>query len=152
GNATLVREEIYRMNTMALVEHAWRDLRYGLRLLRLSPGFALVAIVSLALGVGANAAIFQLLDGVRLRSLPVTRPWELAEVRIADQTAGRTGSFAGRRPMLTNPLWEQIRDRQEGFASMFAWGTSLFNLAGGGESRPAFGLWVSGDYFRALEV
>src|SRR4051794_18693333 len=70
GNRTLVREEIYQMNTIGLLDSAWRDLNYGARLLRLNPGFAVVAILSLALGVGANTAIFQLLDAVRLRTLP----------------------------------------------------------------------------------
>src|SRR6266851_9414206 len=86
GNATLIREEIYRMNSMVFVETLWHDLRYGARLLRLNPGFALVAIASLALGIGANTAIFQLLDAVRLRSLPVANPQELAEVRISNVT------------------------------------------------------------------
>ena len=71
GNTTLVREEIYQMNTMKLVDSAWRDLKFGARLLRLNPAFAIVAILSLALGVGANTAIFQLLDAVRIRTLPV---------------------------------------------------------------------------------
>ena len=69
------------MNTFGWLETVWQDLRYGARLLRLSPGFAFVAIASLALGIGANTAIFQLLDAVRLRSLPVRNPRELAEVR-----------------------------------------------------------------------
>src|SRR2546426_12780936 len=59
GNATLIREEIYRMNSIGFVETLWHDLRFGARLLRLNPGFA-----SLALGIGANAAIFQLIDAV----------------------------------------------------------------------------------------
>ena len=71
GNRTLVREDIYQMNTISVLDGAWRDLRYGARLLRLNPTFAIVAILSLALGVGANTAIFQLLDAVRLRTLPV---------------------------------------------------------------------------------
>src|SRR5437867_8372055 len=116
GNRTLVREEIYQMNTFALVDSAWRDLKYGARLLRLNPGFAIVAILSLALGVGANTAIFQLLDAVRLRTLPVNDPQQLVDVRIANTTSGRTGNFLGRRPMMTNPLWEQIRDHQQAFS------------------------------------
>ncbi len=152
GNATLVREEIYRMNTIGFIETIWQDVRYGLRVLRLNPGFAIVAILSLALGVGANTAIFQLLDAVRLRTLPVPHPEQLAEIRIAITTGGRTGNFTGRRPMLTNPLWEQIRDRQEGFSGMFAWGTTGFNLASSGEMRVAQGIWVSGEYFNTLGV
>jgi len=60
----------------------FQDFRDALRQLRLSPAFALVAISSLALGIGANTAIFQLLDAVRLRNLPIPNPQELAELRI----------------------------------------------------------------------
>jgi len=121
GNQTLVREEIYQMNTMSLIDSVWRDLRHGTRLLRLNPGFAIVAILSLALGVGANTAIFQLLDAVRLRALPVREPSQLAEIRIDTTSDARTGHFSGRRPNLTNPLWELIRDRQQAFVTTFAW-------------------------------
>jgi putative ABC transport system permease protein len=152
GNTTLVREEIYRMNTIAWLDGAWRDLTFGARLLRLNPGFALVAILSLALGVGANTAIFQLLDAVRIRTLPVVNPHELAEVRIAEASGGRTGQFTGRRPSLTNPLWEQVRDRQQVFSDVFAWSAPTFDLTTGGEARTAQGLWVGGDFFRALGV
>src|SRR5689334_13019214 len=110
------------MNTIASLDAAWRDLRYGARLLRRSPGFAVVAILSLALGVGANTGIFQLLDAVRIRTLPVANPQELMEVRIANTAGGgRTGQFSGRRPSLTSPLWEQLRDRQQAFSGVFAW-------------------------------
>jgi predicted permease len=152
GNRTLVREEIYQMNTISLLDSAWRDLKYGARLLRMNPGFAFVAILSLALGVGANTAIFQLLDAVRLRTLPVKDPQQLVEIRIGDTPNGRTGSFTGRRPMLTNPLWEKIRDQQEAFSSAMAWGTLSFNLTTGGEARYAQGLWVSGEFFKTLDV
>src|SRR5258706_15684579 len=84
GNVTQIREEIYRMNTVGLLDTIWQDLRYGVRLLRLNPGFAAVAILSLALGVGANTAIFQLLNAVRLRALPVSHPEQLAEIKIAN--------------------------------------------------------------------
>ena len=113
GNPGLVREEIYRMNTIGWLESAWQDLRYGVRTLRLSPGFAAVAILSLALGIGANTAIFQLLDAVRLRSLPVQNPQELAEVKIVggNHGMGLTNSYGE----LTRPIWQLIRDRQQGF-------------------------------------
>ena len=152
GNATLIREEIYRMNTVGFLETIWQDLRHGLRLLRVNPAFALVAILSLALGIGANTAIFQLLDAVRIRTLPVAHPEQLAEVRIGNATNGRTGAFFGRRPQLTNPLWERLRDRQQAFSSLFAWSSTNFEMTTGGESRQAIGLWVSGDFFRTLAV
>src|SRR5512142_2774986 len=101
------------MNAFATL---WQDLRYAARLLRTSPGFALIAILSLALGIGANTAIFQLLDAVRLRTLPVKNPQELADVRIVDNPYGRTGTFAGRNPQLTFALWEQIRAHQQAFS------------------------------------
>src|SRR3989454_7510636 len=126
GNRPLVREEIYHMNPISFLDSAWRDLRYGARLLRLNPAFAIVAILSLALGVGANTAIFQLLDAVRIRTLPVKDAGELVEVRIADPVGGRTGNFNGRRPSLTNPLWEQIRDRQQVFTEALVWSAPMF--------------------------
>ena len=140
------------MKTLTFVDSAWRDLRYGARLLRLNPAFATVAILSLALGVGANTAIFQLLDAVRIRTLPVKHPEELVEIRIADPVGGRTGEFNGRRPSLTNPLWEQVRDRQQVFSDAFAWDAVTFDLTTGGEARNAQGLWVSGDFFTGLGV
>jgi putative ABC transport system permease protein len=152
GNATLLREEIYQMNTMTFLDSLWRDLKYGARLLRLNPGFAVVAILSLALGIGANTAIFQLLDAVRIRTLPVASPEQLVEIRIADPVGGRTGQFSGRRPSLTNPLWEQVRDRQQVFSDAFAWSGFGFDLTMSGEARTAQGLWVSGDFFKGLGV
>ncbi|PYQ69548.1 MAG: hypothetical protein DMG04_27915 [Acidobacteria bacterium] len=73
---------------VTLIDHAVRDIRYAARMLRANPGFTLVAILSLALGIGANAAILQLIEAVRLRSLPVPRAEELTEVRIAGGNGG----------------------------------------------------------------
>src|SRR5262249_4797670 len=84
----------------------WKDLHYAFRTLRLSPGFATVAILSLMLGIGANTAIFQLLNAVQLRSLPVQSPEQLADARIAQSGNGRIGAFRGRIPQLTNDIWE----------------------------------------------
>ena len=151
GNTTRIREEIYHMNSISILEAFWQDLRYGARGLRLSPGFTTVAILSLALGIGANTAIFQLLDAVRLRLLPVKDPQQLAEVSISNRYHS-TGNATGRRSSLTNPQWEQIRDRQQVFSQVAAWGDKTFNLAPGGEAQNVEGLFVSGDFFNTLGV
>src|SRR5258706_11473652 len=129
----------------------WRDLRYALRMLEKSPGFTAVAIASLALGIGANTAIFQLIDAVRLRTLPVKNPQELAEVKIANRV-WYGGISNGWHPDMTNPLWEQVRGHQQAFSGMFAWGVGYFPLARGGQARSVPGLWVSGDFFNVLGV
>jgi putative ABC transport system permease protein len=151
GNPLLVREEIYRMNTVAFIESLWQDLRYGARLLRLNPGFAGVAVLSLALGIGANTAIFQLIDAIRLRTLPVANPQQLVTVEIANRD-WTTGTFSGSYPALTNPLWEQLRDHQQAFSGIAAWGGDRLNLARGGEARMADALLVSGNFFNVLGV
>jgi putative ABC transport system permease protein len=133
------------------VETVWQDVRYGARLLRVNPGFAAVAILSLALGIGANTAIFQLLDAVRMRALPVKDPQQLAFVRIHERHGG-SGRFHGYYSWLTNPQWEQIRDQQKSFSSVAAFGADTFNLARGGEVHNGFTLMVSGDFFQTLGV
>jgi predicted permease len=133
------------------VGHLWHDLRYGARQLRLNPGFAAVAVLSLALGIGANTAIFQLVNAVRLRALPVPRPEELAYIDFAKGSM-RSGWFSTRSARLTYSQWEEIRDRQRAFAGTLAWSATRFNLATGGEARYAEGLFVSGDFFRVLGV
>ncbi len=134
------------------IEAFWQDIRYGARQLRLNPGFAAVSILSLALGVGANSAIFQLLDAVRLRSLPVAQPEQLAEVQIADKEHCCSGYFSSRRAELTNAQWEQVRDKQQAFSSLMAWSGTRFDLAMGGEARYVDGMLVSGSYFQTLQV
>ncbi|MGA3190387.1 MAG: ABC transporter permease, partial [Bryobacteraceae bacterium] len=133
-----------------MLENLLQDARHGLRLLLLNPGFALVAILSLALGIGANTAIFQLLDAVRLRTLPVQHPEQLATVRISPFNA--SGSFYSNYSEITNPQWEQIRAQQQGFSGIFAWNPDQLNLAHGGEIRNANALWVSGEFFDVLGV
>ena len=128
-----------------------RDLRYGARRLRLEPMFSLVAILSLALGVGANTAIFQLLDAVRLRNLPIAQPRELYNVRIGP-TEGRTGSFCGRWPQLTSALWDRLGGEQKAFSKLAVWSSERLNLASGGEARYAEGLYVSGTFFDTVGV
>jgi len=134
-----------------MIADFWQDLRYGVRMLRKNPGFTVVALLSLALGIGANTAIFQLLDAVRLRMLPVRAAQELVEVQITD-VSGMRGNKPTPYPAVTNPIWEQIRERQQSFSDICAWGTGTFNLAQGGEVRDARALWVSGNFFNMLGI
>jgi putative ABC transport system permease protein len=127
-----------------------QDLRYTLRSFRMNPGFALIAITALALGTGANTALFQLLDAVRLRSLPVRQPQNLVELRIPDMTHAR-GDWL-RDAALTNPLWERIRDNQTALSSTLAWADESLEVSLNGESHQINGLWVSGDFFNVLGV
>ena len=152
GNTTLIREEIYEMNTMRVVETVWQDLRYGIRLLRKNPTFSIVAVLTLALGTGANAAIFQLVNSVRMRALPVERPQELASIGIETSGTGRTGRFMSRRPFFSEPLWQVLKTEQQGFSHLFAWGNSGWNMATDGEYRASRGIYVSGNFFEALGV
>src|SRR5918997_2896933 len=133
------------------MRNLFRDLLYGVRMLRKSPGFTSVAVLTLALGIGANTAIFQLIDAVRLRTLPVEDPRELVGVRLADMSKAR-GMFTSDYPIVTNGIWEQVRDRQEAFDGIFAWGSDTLNLSRGGEARFARAMWVSGDFFNTLGV
>ncbi len=128
-----------------------KDLRYGARRLRLEPGFSLVAILSLALGIGANTAIFQLIDAVRLRSLPVARPQELLSVR-PDPIKGRSGNFTGHWPQLTSALFDRIQREQKAFSKLAVWCSDRVNLSAGGEARYADAMWVSGSFFDTVGV
>jgi putative ABC transport system permease protein len=123
-----------------------QDLKYALRMLGKNPGFTAVAVVTLALGIGANAAIFSVINAVMLRMLPVEKPEQLVQIRF--RSPGRTfwrGTF-------TNPLWEQVRDHQDALAEVFAWSPQVFDLAEGGEAQEVRGIYVSGSYFPALGV
>ena len=134
-----------------LEDEMFQDLRYGARMLLTQKSFTVVAVLSLALGIGANTAIFQLLDAVRFRTLPVKAPQELAEVRLTTMN-GTRGTKSGRFPSVTNPIWEHVRERQEAFSGICAWSVYDFNLAPGGEVRRARGLVVSGEFFDVLGV
>jgi predicted permease len=151
GNVTLMEEDSREVWRWPSIESFAADIRYALRTLRKSPGFAATAIVTLALGIGANTAIFMLLDAIRLRSLPVQDPQELAEVRITDsghQGMGNNQQYGE----LTRPLWQEIRDQQQSFSGIFAWSVNLRYMGRGSEMRHFHELRVSGDFFRVLGV
>ena len=117
------------------------DLRFALRQMRKSPGFALTAIVTLALGIGATTAIFSLLDAMLLRPLAVPHPDELVQVG-----SGSNGEFAS-----SYAVWEQIRDRHL-FAGAFAWSFNRFNTSPSGRADYIDGIWASGQLFDVLGI
>jgi putative ABC transport system permease protein len=108
-------------------------------------------VLSLTLGIGANTAIFQLIDTIRLRTLPVQKPQELAYLDLA-KGSWRSGWSSTRSARFTYALWESIRTRQQGFSGTLAWSTTRFNLAEGGKERFAEGLFVRGDFFKVLGI
>jgi len=141
GNLTQLGEASRAVWVWPFLETLAQDTRYAFRTLRANPGFAATAVLSLALGIGANTAIFSMINAVMLRSLPVEDPQRLVQI---DSPPG--GGY------FTNPIWEQVRDHQQAFSGTVAFGTNRFDLAAGGESQFAEGLWVSGDFFRVLGV
>src|SRR5215467_1422701 len=133
GSMLVSKEAVRDAAWESFLEHSWHDLRFALRRLRKSPGFTIVVILTLTLGIGANTAIFQLLDAVRMRMLPVQNPQELAAVRIVggNQGIGLNGQFGD----LTRPLWQEIRDNQHGFNGIFAWSVADRYVGRGSEMR-----------------
>ena len=115
------------------------DLRLAARQLRATPIVSIVAVVSLALGIGANTAIFAIVDSLLLRALPVAHPEQL----VILQSSGQATSW-------TNPIWEEIRGQSDRFGGAMAWGTVRFDLASGGEAHLVPGLWASGRFFEVL--
>ncbi|MBZ5617673.1 MAG: ABC transporter permease [Acidobacteriia bacterium] len=150
GGLDQVKEESRDSRGVSTLDSLFGDLRYSFRVLLKSPAFTSVAVLSLALGIGANTAIFQLLDAVRLRALPVRNSQELAQVRIPDMSRAR-GSH-NRADSVTYPIWEQIGNQQQAFSGVFAWADGSFNLSPSGEVRMVPGLWVSGEFFQVLGV
>jgi len=127
-----------------------QDLRFALRTLRKSPAFAVTAILTLALGIGANTAIFQLLDAVRLRSLPVADPASLVKVQIKGGI--HDFGWTANDTALSTALWEQIRKQQQAFSGFFAWRSTVYGIGRGEQERVAQGLWVSGEMFPMLGI
>ncbi len=119
------------------------DLRDAFRTLRATPLVTAVAILSLALGIGANTAMFSIVDALVLRPLPV---------RDADRLVLLTASHRLENSAWSNPVWESIRDRPTLFDGAFAYYGERFSLAQGGEIDPVDGLWASGRAFDVLGV
>lgn len=144
GGLDQVKEECRDVGAARLVEILIQDLRFGLRQVRRNPGFAAVAIITLALGIGANTAIFSVLNAVRLRALPVRTPARL--VQLEQTFRGKAYNF------FSYPTYIQLRNDDNAFSSLFAWAMQEMNLTLRGETEPAQGMFVTGNYFSGLGV
>jgi len=146
GNSTLIREEIYRMNSIGFVESFWRDVRYSLRTLAKARTFTLVVIASLALGIGANTAIFSLINAALLKMLPVTDPEQLVEFENVSPVWGIMG--------FSYPAFKTFRNQSRTLSGVLAFFklNSDVDLEVNGQGGLAKGQLVSGDYFSTLGI
>ncbi len=143
GNLTQIREEIYHMNSLNFLETLLQDIRFAFRMLRKNPGFTAVAVLTLALGIGANTAIFSLINGVLLRPLPYRDPGRLTIVweKNDDGTPENVG-------YATYLEWKAQSKSFQELALYSSWQPILQ----GGEPEQLNGLRVTSNYFRALGV
>jgi predicted permease len=130
----------------------WQDLRFGLRILAKNPGFTVIAILTLALGIGANTAIFSLTDQVLLRLLPVERPEELVVLHSPGPKTGHTWSDSDGGASFSYPLYKELRAHSEVFTGLLARFAIDVNVSGQGQTEHANGELVSGNYFEVLGV
>jgi predicted permease len=166
GNAGLKREETRDMWGWIFLEHLSQDVRYALRAMRRSPGFTAVAVLSLALGIGANTAIFSLIDAVLLKMLPVQNPQQLLQLNwvsqgwpngIINDLSGNWGKDKNGRSTSTSfayPGYEQIRTKNQVFSGVLALAANSSDLNVGYRGVPgrAEGELVSGTFFSTLGV
>src|SRR6266571_3381865 len=136
-----------------------QDLRYGTRMLAKNPAFTAVTVLTLALGIGANTAIFTVINSVLLRMLPVRDPQQLVVLTDPDARGMAVGSQNGDRNLLTYAEFQEIRDRNQALSGVFAAMSSLRELpvsvdgtSEEGEGAPAKVSMVSGSYFSVLGV
>jgi predicted permease len=152
GGLESLKDQVRAVRTGVTMDHLLQDLRCGLRILRKNPTFAFVAVFTLALGTGANVAIFHLVNALLLRPLPVERSQELVSIGIDQHGKGRIGRKDVGRSVFSEPLWQEIRAQQQAFSNVFAWGSGRWDLSTEGEVVWADGFYVSGSFFGALGV
>jgi macrolide transport system ATP-binding/permease protein len=159
GNTTLVTEDVREAWGWTWLERLIQDTRFGLRQLGNSPGFTAVAILTLALGIGANTAIFTLVHAVMMKSLPVPKPdqlYSLGNTKLCCDTtdiAPLHDNFA----LYSFPLYQHLRDNTPEFSQLAAFQSWLANLSVrrsgvAGIAEPYFGEFVSGNYFSLFEI
>jgi predicted permease len=122
----------------------WQDLRFGARMLMKKPGFTLIAVITLALGIGANAAVFTLIEGVFLRPFPIAEPERVVALSLKTKS--------GEMHAFSYPYYKDFRDRNEVLSGVIAHYFAQFNLSYKGDNQYVHGYVVTGDYFDALGV
>ncbi len=130
----------------------WQDLRYGARMLMKQPGFTLIAVITLALGIGANTAIFSLLDQVMLRRLPVEKPDELVVLRSPGPIRGHGSTDSDIATSFSYPMYKNLREKNAAFAGLLARYAIPLSVSFSGQTERADGELVSGNYFETLGV
>lgn len=146
GAVEKYKEEARQSLGLRFADEVRGDLRYAARTLWRSKGFALAAIATMAVGIGANTAIFSVINAAMLRALPVDRPHEL--IQILYQRQGREPASG-----FSHKLWEAVRDQQDVIAGTFAWSTpKALDLMRGGSAVRIQVLMVSGEFFDTLGV
>jgi len=145
GGVDRVKEESRDVRGIRLLEELWQDLRYGARMLRKNPGFTLIAVLTLALGIGANSAIFSLVNTILLRPLPVREPQRLVSVF---PTILRTGEARA----LSYPNYVDVRDRNDVFSDLAAFHIAGMSLSRNGNNEIIYGYLASGNYFEMLGI
>jgi len=146
GNHSRIREDFRRQAGLPFLEVLRQDLRYGIRMLRKAPAFAAIAIITLALGIGANTAIFSVVNGVLLRPLPYDDPGGL--INVFNTAPSRDLDKFGASP----PDFRALRERNQTLTSLSALSISFFNLTGPAEPERLRAAVVSAEYFRTLGV
>src|SRR6266436_7276580 len=156
GNAMYLRERGRDAWGWRWLEDFMRDLRFGARMLRRNPGFTIVAVLTLALGIGANTAIFTLIDAVMLKSLPVANPKQLYRLGDNNNCCVMVGTQNGGSFVLySHPLYEYLRDSTPEFSELAAfepWTSDLSVRRNGSAAEPYKGEFVSANYFNTLGV
>ena len=156
GNVELVKEDLRDQWTFRAVETFWRDLRYAARMLRRSPGFTLIAILSLAIGIGANTAIFSVVDAILLKSLPVRNPEELRVVLSGsrppyDSFDGYSTNNSG-WSSFPYPVYEQFVRGVPQFSELMGFAGADVTVFAGAQSHYAEAEVVTGNFFSGLGV
>jgi predicted permease len=146
GGVEQAKESYRDQRGLPFLETLVQDVRYALRMLRKSPGFTAVVVLTLALGIGANTAIFSLMNAVLLQSLPVRNPEQLIVLRYTDaQPRGAEEDFS-------YPMYQALRDKSTAFDGVLTRSGVSFNVTYAGQSEWAYGELVSGNYYEVLGV